>query len=143
MHDIVTVLSLGLTLVYLQYVWRILSEWWPSTRDIIKNPGEITGSQWLIIGVFTGFIAGFGDNIVWGILWLIHYLGFGLDQYGVGAYFNVVLRQSLGIISAYAHIRSILLYFETSPEVNHLRIWGIGAVGAFALLMYRYCGALL
>ena len=142
MHDIVTVISLGLTLVYLQYVWRILSEWWPSTRDIMKSNDAMTGSQWLIVGVFTGFLAGFGDNIVWGILWFLDYVGFGLDQYGVGAYFNVVLRQTLGIISAYCHIRSILMYLDKRPTVNHCLIWGIGLAGSFGLLMYKYCGAL-
>lgn len=136
MHNAITLLSLGLTVVYLQYAWQVIVEWLPATKKLKTSATPKWGStEWLILGIFTGFVAGFADNVIWGLLWSFDYLGlsFAEEAFSSGVSFNVFFRQTLGIISAFAHIKAALLWDSGVKPISHFRVWSLGVLSMITL----------
>lgn len=70
-----------------------------------------TPEEFLILGVFVGFLGKFADNCVWSGIWLVQEFDRGwfevLAQYGSVA--NVFTRQIPLIVSALCHLHALRL----------------------------------
>lgn len=67
-------------------------------------------SDYLIMGIFVGFVGGALDNLYWAIPWTCEYLQLDATQSWImnGVYPNIVSRQLCGGIAGYCHVRAAL-----------------------------------
>ncbi len=119
---------LGLTVVYL---------WGTEAKAAILKRNK-TATQWFIIGVAVGFVGGALDNIYWAIPWSANFLGLQstdlLMQSGV--YFNIPFRQIAGIVAAYCHIRSAIVFVEGSHPLKSKHLTALVVSASIAGLVY-------
>lgn len=72
--------------------------------------------DWLRLGIAAGFLGSTVDNAFWFIAWSVNFLGLPQADsvFQTGVFFNIPFRQGALILSAYAHIRAVLLSDEES-----------------------------
>lgn len=112
MTDTFTLISLGLTVPFLILASIVCVLWGSSLKvSACQNfPPENRARQWFAFGVFIGFVGGIGDNSYWQIAWTLDYIESYLAStvFSYGVVSNIPFRQICGIISAYAHCRSVV-----------------------------------
>lgn len=119
------------------YLWR------KSAQDLFVSRKKFTSDNWFIVGVFLGFVAQFFDNLYWLLPWTAKYLGLeeadSLVEFGV--FINIPIRQTLGSIAAYCHIRAALQYHDhASNDANKILFCAasIGLAYSVALILASY-----
>lgn len=127
-------LSLFLTLPTIIMACVVIYLWGPKTAFILKGKRPIKDCDWFIIGVTVGFIGQFADNLYWAIPWSLSYIGSEYTDLFMfnGVWFNIPSRQICGIIAAYCHIKSYLMYCSSS-DTNEARNITILNTGSFVL----------
>lgn len=116
-------------------------------KDAIKAirlpPSSRNPTQWFIMGVALGFLGAVLDNFYWAIPWTADFIGHESADYLFtrGVYFNIFSRQMCGVISAYCHIKSALLYKSKDARGKLSWITGlsmaIGVVYVFIMVALK------
>ena len=85
--------------------------WGPEAVRSLKSK-EKKSPDFFIIGVAIGFLGQMLDNFYWTIPWSLSFIDSSeTDSFmSSGVLFNIFSRQACGIIAAYCHIKSYLLY---------------------------------
>lgn len=109
--DISELISLIGSVPAILFAIFVVIKWAPSAFESLRSKKELTQVDWLILGVCISFIGQAFDNLYWGIVWTLHYLGFPQSETWIylGPTFNIFFRQACGIIAAYCHIRSAIM----------------------------------
>jgi len=118
--------------------------WAPSAiRAILKD--SKTHEDWLIIGVWLGFICGSLDSVFWEIPWSLSYIESEYFSYwvGIGVFFNVPFRQAGDIVSGALHVisygallRSLGRYDTATPLLVKVAS-GATIAGVFYVIFLR------
>lgn len=86
----------------------------------VLRVGPKNTTDWFILGVGFGFAGNVLDNAYWQVAWCAAFLrsehAEALIQ--AGLFFNIVSRQSLGILAAYCHVRSFLEHSSRGSASN-------------------------
>ena len=145
MNESIEVLTNGLTLTTVLLCISVVVLWFDAAKEsIFKRDKAFNTESWFIVGVFFGFIGEILENFYWLIYWTLYYLE--LDSYewflDNGFYFNLIFRQTLGIFSAYCHIRSALEYRKEKKSNFYNKILKVsiftGIIYSFSLLLSKY-----
>lgn len=107
--EFAALVSLGATVPAVTMSTYVIVEWAPKAyKSLLKQPKFKTSGDWLILGVVLGFIGYDGDSTYWAFPWTASYLNLDSQEvlFSSGVYFNVVLRQGLGILSAFCHLKA-------------------------------------
>ena len=116
--DLLTILSLSLTVPFLLYAIEILMLWGRAAFEGFRHTNRNDSGYALARGIFVGFGAAFLDNLYWGITWVLvlldHEVGMILMLGGAAA--NVIFRQSGGLYSAFQHVKAA--YIEHGGPVR-------------------------
>lgn len=106
--------SIGLTIPTIVLAFYVIWLWGPKALKIVKSRRRFVATDWFILGVTLGFIGQVLDNTYWQITWCSYYLesSDAISLVQLGVWFNIVSRQTLGILAAYCHVRS---YKATQP----------------------------
>lgn len=147
MKELVLYFSNGLSILMLVSILCVLWLWKDNALFVLKSlfkSNQLNATGYFIIGVFLGFLGAFFDNLYWTVVWFskaLHYPHFN-DLLYSGVYNNIVFRQTLGILSAYCHIRSALLYTENTSLLNRVhRIFLVSAIVGLWVMIYLLRGA--
>lgn len=138
-HDIAELVSLAGTLPTVVLAIFVVYTWGPAAWVAVrKGWPKMNGNDWFIVGVAIGFLGQIADNVFWAIPWTASYLRMesANSAWQIGVFFNIVFRQSMGIMAAYCHLRAAALADEFKVRRVNL-IFGIGnLLGAlFALVL--------
>lgn len=107
------IISLSSTAALLVLSTVVLIQWLPGAK---VKPQKHT--EWLILGVCTGFIGLHGDNIWWGIAWAMRLLDnpnwtWWFDN---GVISNVIFRQGFKIVSSFCHLKAAVAFGGMTEE---------------------------
>lgn len=136
-------ISNGLAIPMILLSFAVVYLWFKPAVKSAKG-FQSTPEQWFILGVFSGFLGEFADNIYWTIAWSLAYLELevAVEVMKAGVFANIPFRQMLGITAAYCHIRSALEYRKKTKYngiVNYLLILSIllGLIYSIILIIAR------
>lgn len=111
--DLVNVVQVALTVVFLLFTARLLRTWWPALQDALSLPAE----QWrpenyLVVAIAISFLGAFADNTYWGVTWLSDLYDHPYKPYLFewGPLANVFFRQIPGIVSVYMHLKGAMFW---------------------------------
>lgn len=142
-YDIVTLLSLGLTVPFILGSGLVIYIWYRLALSVIKKPKkELTDREWMMMGVFLSFLAAFMDNCYWQIAWSSKYLGLSITDslMHFGIVPNLPFRQILGLMAVYCHVKSAILYSKTTHKA-FTTFWmcafGLGVVYVTVLFLLK------
>jgi hypothetical protein len=137
-HSAAELVSLALTVPTVFLAIGVVMLWGPAAKDAIKSR-PMTAEQWFITGVVVAFLGSVGDNVYWSIPWTASYTGSKHTDYlmSSGVYFNVVLRQTAGIIAAFCHLRAAQLTSASRTRfVNWLLVGSYIGAGVTAMILW-------
>ena len=142
LQQIAELLSLGLTFPTVILAGAVVYMWFPSAREALLKETR-SGQDWFVMGVAIGFVGAMLDNIYWFIPWTASYIGHPafVDLTNAGVFFNVFMRQGLGILAAYCHLKAAELTSRKRLKfVNSLLIASnfVGVAYAFLLILGLY-----
>lgn len=113
-------MSSGLTVTTIIMSIVVVNHWKRDAVDGARSKEKLTGEQWLIIGVFLGFIGQSLDNSYWLVAWSSHYISetsvYTAWLFKNGVYFNIPFRQTIGTIAAYCHVRAAVQYSRSKSS---------------------------
>lgn len=114
-------ISLGLTSPTVLLAGLLLFIWFGKAKRALRAKNR-SSTQWLLLGVFIGFLGGLGDNIFWGLAWTLSYLHHEWKEpvFASGAMFNIFFRQGAGAIAAYCHLRAAAEHPGSGLTVDRL-----------------------
>lgn len=132
----VELLSLGLSATAITLSIAVLSAWWPATRRAAVRQNR-TSVDWLMIGVFVGFLGGTFDSAYWQIPWTMNYFcsPCATDWIQWGVLPNIMFRNGCDILSAGCHLRAATI--DGDAAAGRGTRWTALALAAFVL----YSGA--
>ena len=106
-EEIAILISLTLTMPLLGVAAGVLDEWVPS---LFRNQARVdwTATDWLILGICFSFLGSIGDNIWWGVAWMLKYFNdpAWIWWFDHGVYSNILFRQAFKIAAGYCHLRA-------------------------------------
>jgi len=141
MSKIAELLSSGLTITTIVLSVLVVTLWYKSTQVVVakaKRGKALKTEDWFIIGVFIGFAGETLDNLYWLLPWSAAYLNLAVTDtlMQTGVYFNIPLRQGLGIVAAYCHIRSAMQYHNKDDQrANKALLYAAMAGAAYSLIL--------
>ena len=118
-HDIAALFSIFLTFPTLTTAFAVVARFWPAAKKTLFNDEEtVDGKDWLIRGVFKGFVKDFFDNGYWLIPWSLVFLHSENAHIWImsGVYVNCIVRQGIRISSARCHLRASEAELKNSKE---------------------------
>lgn len=134
LQDIAGVVSLFLTIPFLLIAWRTIARFGPKALQALKESNKTHGG-WIFLGIASGFLGNYFDNLYWAIPWSLNYVESPNAQpwFQAGSIPNVFFRQSLGIFSAYCHLRSLAAVSRETEQNEidelHAFLWRSAALG--------------
>lgn len=143
LNDFATVLSLALTVVFLLFFKRLGSLWgssfkqalaqigyWKIWRPIINTEVWLP-SQWLAVGILSGFAANALDNLYWGVTWTLDYYQHenAAFLFTNGPTSNVFFRQWGGIWAVYCHLVAAAEIATQARDIAKVDIEKAGRLG--------------
>jgi hypothetical protein len=104
-NEVVTLISIALTVPFLWYCILIFIEWWPAFRYSFTKK-VLEPHDFLSRGILVGFSANFLDNLYWGVAWALVLVdeSLGMPMVLVGSLSNIFFRQIGGIYAAKNHV---------------------------------------
>lgn len=141
LHDAAELVSLGLTLVAIAIGLWVICEFHRPAWAALTKPKR-TAMDWLIAGIYVGFVGGCLDSMYWGAVWVANYFQwehtYKAMQWGVVP--NIVFRNLCDIASAYLHIRGVAEHYQEPRKIDlmHHRLCQLflaGTIFAMALRM--------
>ena len=108
-HSAATLYSLGVTPPTLIFSGFVAYMFYNPVLEAYKAPKK-TPFQYMVIGIFWGMVADFGDYFYWAFPWTSDYLDlvFTPGLFGAGVYSNSIFRQTLGGVGSLYHIKGLL-----------------------------------
>lgn len=130
--------SLWLTFPTIILGLGVVIHWGPHVYRKALGSEEWSAHDWLVMGVFFGFLGAVGDNAWWGIAWSFDYLtGPGAYRdwwFRHGAICNIFARQLCGSYAAYCHM--VAFYqAKQNRKVNHWVLVGLCAGALYAIAL--------
>ena len=91
-----------------------------AARSIFKKRKR-DSEDWLIAGIFIGFLGAFFDNLYWGAAWSSEVVKSDWKPvlFACGVIANIPFRQLAGILAAYCHLRAFM-DMRQGNGVSHL-----------------------
>lgn len=135
--DILTIVSLALTLPFLVLVGEILVMWYPT----VKRSLETRTHDKLGDGIFYGFLANGLDNVYWFIAWSTFLMepAIGVHLVVGGSAANIIFRQIGGIYAAKQHVDAATdMHGATGMSKHHSKYKYVTAVFLAALLYFFF-----
>lgn len=134
-------ISLALTAPTLILSLAVVWVWAPASIRAIRS-GLATGHDWLILGVCTGFIGGFSDNLYWMLAWASSFMELPSRQFLFehGVYANIPFRQCMGAFAAYCHLKAGQMQFEDMHERFLNRVMLVSWISAALVVAYLVIG---
>ena len=130
------IVSLGLTVPTVVLGIGVCIHWGRSAMAaLLLSASERSAIDWLILGIFVGFLGMVLDNSYWGIAWTASYIEHESKDalFNSGVYFNIPFRQLAGLYAAYCHLRSYARHKDLMR--SNMRLYGsLSVVLAIAYL---------
>lgn len=128
-QDLSEVVSLALTVPTIALSIGVLVIWGPSAVRAVRE--GLTAHGWFILGVVSGFAGSTLDNIYWAIPWTASYFESESAPFlvSIGPFFNIVFRQSLGIMAAVCHLKAATLSQPGVERKVNILIFGSHVLG--------------
>ena len=142
-HRVAEMLSLTMTIPTVVLAIAVVYLWFPAARAALRADSK-DAQQWFILGVVFGFIGSAVDNLYWFLPWSASYIGeteIFHKLTNAGVYFNIFMRQGLGIAAAYCHIKaSEMSSIQNIKFVNRLIVCSYLVGLGYVLLMGIHIG---
>ena len=140
LQDLAILLSIALTVPLLGISIWVLEEWLPSVSSHLAFPEFWSARDWLIVGICLSFTGSIGDNLWWGMAWLLRFLHESSWEWWFdhGVYSNVIFRQGFKLAAGYCHLRAAV---ETGALSRRLlstmmaTLWLCAAIAVFGLVI--------
>ena len=147
LHKTAVLISLILTVPTMILAACVVALWSKSTTQSLRagmlRSRKLSATEWFILGVATGFLGSFFDNLYWTFPWTADYLDLPQREHLMkqGVYYNIFSRQLAGILSAYCHIKSYNEYQEESSKsslssLSWLVTFCVTSAAASGLVLY-------
>jgi len=137
-HDVFTLLSLGLTPLTIISCFVVVALWYKSAlRSYRKDERE--DIDWFIIGVVIGFVGSSVDNMYWGVAWSADFVrsDSAAEIFKGGVYSNTFFRQACTAIAALCHIKAASEMRMSVVKLLLMFSAGFGVLYCLLLLMIR------
>ena len=141
----IDVVSGGFTVLTILMGMLVLVHWIKPAYNGIKNKGNMSSEQWLILGVVIAFLGQMFDNMYWLITWTSNYfdsstvLNAWLFEHGPMA--NLPFRQASGILAAYCHVYAAVMVDESQTRKFQLLVLAasfIGIMFSLGMVFFKY-----
>lgn len=151
-HSFITWISLSLTPLTVLACVAVAYLFYPAFK---KHLGEwrdrqiLTGTAFMILGIWIGFIGAFFDNFYWGIAWdrYFHESPSTDFWFNNGVFSNVIFRQTFTLVSATLHVIGAFLVAKgvteetkvyNSRACKALNLIKVGVVASFMYAIYLW-----
>ncbi len=136
MHDVITILSLGLTPLTIIASCAVVYLWWSGAWTALTKEHR-EPMHWFILGVLVGFIGAVFDNLYWGVAWSLDYINSPYRDavFDFGVYSNLPFRQIATAAAALCHVRAAITADSTALKT----LFGLSSLigfGGVAVLVW-------
>lgn len=145
MNDLAEAASLALSFPTIIAGLGVLVHWGKGAWEAITTtPALRTAVQWLVLGVYVGFLGDVLDNAYWFFAWSAEFANHPSRDwwFSNGAWPNIPFRQGAGIYAAYCHMRSYYSAMKEGKWKLQLIILGSFALGIIYVLFMTWLRSL-
>lgn len=101
--------------------------WWKGLlkKAVLKNHRDWVGIDFFVLGICISYMGGFLDNLYWGVAWTCDFLMLEAKEFvfSRGVYSNIPFRQTAQTVSAYLHLRGIMIHLFWNPDDGENKIF--------------------